>query len=169
MKKNKISILFICILLLIIISFISFNKHRFYGDTKQDIINVLSDLYESTVDVVDTIEIDNTKIVAFITNGNTGVATFIKNNSRHYVMSESMHGRSEFIVNYGYIDSKRMCVAIANNQNISTILFKKNGVVAKTWDVNSTSPLMVYYNDESIQNESFEFEFIFLDKDGNKI
>ena len=35
--------------------------------------------------------------------------------------------------------------------------------------IKKSKPILIYYNDESIQNTAFEFEFIYLDSEGNKI
>ena len=49
-------------------------------------------------------------------------------------------------------------------KNVGTLL--KHIYINK---IKKSKPILIYYNDESIQNTAFEFEFIYLDSEGNKI
>ena len=53
--------------------------------------------------------------------------------------------------------------------SVSIDLLKKDNIVEKKWEIKKSKPILIYYNDESIQNTAFDFEFIYLDSEGNKI
>ena len=168
MKKYHQIVIIVIILLCSITSY-TYYKNCLYGNSSKEIISSLSKLYNSEIDIVDIIEIDNTKVVAFVSNQDTGIATFIKNKNNQYKYLESEIGKSNYIVHYGNIDTKIMCATIVENKNVSSVLLKKDNIVEKKWEIKKSKPILIYYNDESIQNTAFDFEFIYLDSEGNKI
>ena len=82
MKKYHQIVIIVIILLCSITSY-TYYKNCLYGNSSKEIISSLSKLYNSEIDIVDIIEIDNTKVVAFVSNQDTGIATFIKNKNNH--------------------------------------------------------------------------------------
>lgn len=179
MKKILLAIFVVSIMISVAIGYYFKQDKALNGNNEDSIKKYLySNLIpktENDINIIETVEIENSKIVGFSTNKGQGVVIFDKDKKGNYTTGrdgvydtiDKKHIKvSAFSVRYGN-SSKSSYVIISDGKDVSRVELVVNGKKSYSKKVKLNEPSMVIFTDNEQRNVSTsgDIKFKFFNSD----
>ncbi|OME77208.1 hypothetical protein BK120_27165 [Paenibacillus sp. FSL A5-0031] len=173
-KKNKIIYVLIAVILIaMIVTYFSNSSNKLYGNDKESIQEVIKSIegYEDeSVEILEIKDIDDARIVGFLSNNNPAYIQFSKNQKGNYKWRniEKQAGQSftTFLIHKSKNESRNLKFMIVTNQenNIAKMELEVNKqVIEQEFSVNQKSVTWIDID----KDNTLVFKYKYYDKDGN--
>jgi hypothetical protein len=183
MKKILLAI-FVALIMISVATGYYFKQDKALNGNNEDSIKkyLYSNLIpktENDINIIDTVEIENSKIVGFSTNKGQGVVMFDKDKKGNYTTGrdgvydiiDKKHIKvSAYSVRYGN-DSKSAYVIISDGKDVSKVEIVVNDKKNYSKKVKLNEPSMVIFNENELRNVSTsrDIKFNFFNSEGTLI
>lgn len=171
-KNNIIYILIAVILITMIVTYFSNSSNKLYGNDKESIQEVIKSIegYEDeSVEILEIKDINDARIVGFLSNNNPAYIQFSKNQKGNYEWRniEKQAGQSftTFLIHKSKDESHNLKFMIVTNQenNIAKMELEVNKqVIEQEFSVNQKSVTWI----DIPKDNTLVFKYKYYDKDG---
>lgn len=162
-KLHRFLFLFTILFFVIMIAYYLFIKNHYNGDTLENIKNTIyifhEDLPKNEIEIIDTIMIDDYKIIAFYTSDKIGLIIFQKQKQHyqfHTTQCRRIGNKQINLFSFSYYDiynnNHNYHILINFNKRLKYFYRQKNNENPQKFIINNI-PSMILINNDKTENE----------------